>query len=94
MWRNLLGFNLTPWRLTYSFFRFVSRPLQGILRHIDPEIPILIHSMNHTAARRMSTTLMTAGFDVSVVPMADLTEDRFLVWIETVWEIQKSLAPE
>ena len=68
--------------------------VQGILRHIDPEIPILIHSMNHTAARRMSTTLMTAGFDVSVVPMAELTEDRFLVWIEAVREIQKLLAPD
>ena len=31
--------------------------VRSILRHLDPEIPILIHSMNRGAARRMATTL-------------------------------------
>ena len=31
--------------------------VQGILRYLDPEIPILIHSLNRGAARRMATSL-------------------------------------
>ncbi len=68
--------------------------VQGILRCLDPEIPILIHSMNRGAARRMATTLIAAGFEVSTIPMADLTRDRFLAWLDTVREVQRLLGPE
>lgn len=68
--------------------------VQGILRCLDPEIPILIHSMNRGAARRMSTTLIAAGFGVSAIPMADLTRDRFLAWLDIVREVQRLLGPE
>ena len=68
--------------------------VQGILRCLDPEIPILIHSMNRGAARWMATTLTAAGFEVSVIPMADLTQDRFLAWLDTVREVQRLLGPE
>jgi len=65
-----------------------------IVRCIDPEIPILIHSMNPGGARRMAKYLITAGFDVSVIPMAKLTQDRFLAWMETVRDVQWLLGPE
>ncbi|MDG4584577.1 MAG: hypothetical protein P9E67_10930 [Candidatus Competibacter sp.] len=68
--------------------------VQGILRHVDPEIPILIHSMNRGGARRMATTLTTGGFEVALTPMAELTQDRFLAWLDTVREAQRLLAPE
>lgn len=67
---------------------------RGLVRCVDPEIPILIHSMNRGAARRMATPLITAGFEVSVIPMADLTQDRFLAWLETVRDVQRLLEPE
>ena len=68
--------------------------VQGILRYLDPEIPILIHSMNRGAARRMATTLTAGGFEISTIPMTDLTRDRFLAWLDTVREVQRLLAPE
>ncbi len=71
-----------------------TRVVQGILRNVDPEIPILIHSLNRGAARRMATTLTAAGFEVSAIPMADLTRDRFLAWLDTVREAQRLLGPE
>jgi CheY-like chemotaxis protein len=68
--------------------------VQGVLRCLDPEIPILIHSMNRGAARRMATTLTAGGFEVSVIPMTDLTQDRFLAWLDTVREVQRLFGPE
>lgn len=68
--------------------------VQGILRYLDPEIPILIHSMNRGAARRMATTLTAGGFEISTIPMTDLTRARFLAWLDTVREVQRLLAPE
>jgi len=67
---------------------------RGIRRHVDPEIPILIHSMNATGARRMATPLITAGFEVSVIPMAELTQERFLAWLDTVREVQRGCDSE
>ena len=49
---------------------------------------------NAAGARRMATPLSTAGFEVSVIPMADLTQDRFLAWLETVRDVQRLLGPE
>ena len=60
--------------------------VQGILHSVDPEIPILIHSMNAAGTRRMATTLTAAGFEVSVIPMAELSRERFLGWLDTVRE--------
>ena len=68
--------------------------VQGILRSVDPEIPILIHSMNAAGARRMAIPLASAGFEVSVIPMAELSRERFLAWLETVWEVQQLLGLE
>ncbi len=68
--------------------------VQGILRHVDPEIPVLIHSMNRGGARRMATTLTAAGFEVSAIPMAELSREHFLGWLDTVREVQRLLEPE
>jgi CheY-like chemotaxis protein len=67
---------------------------RGIVRCVDPEIPILIHSRNRGAARRMTTTLAAAGFEVSVIPMAELTQERFLAWLEIVRDVQRLLGSE
>ena len=66
---------------------------RGIARFVDPEIPILIHSLNAAGSRRMATTLSAAGFEVTLVPMAELTQDRLLARLETVRDVQRRLAP-
>jgi CheY-like chemotaxis protein len=65
-----------------------------IQRYVDPDVPVLIHSMNPGGARRMAGFLATAGFDVSVIPMAKMTESHFLAWLDTVRSIRELLGPE
>jgi len=62
-----------------------------IQRCVHPDVPILIHSMNPSGAQRMARLLAPAGFDVTIIPMAELTEGRFLGWLGTVREIQELL---
>ncbi len=50
--------------------------------------------MNRGGARRMATTLTAAGFEVSAIPMAELSREHFLGWLDTVREVQRLLAPE
>jgi CheY-like chemotaxis protein len=64
---------------------------QCIQRWVHPDVPILIHSMNPSGAQRMAGLLTRARFDVTVIPMAELTETRFVAWLETVREIQELL---
>ena len=66
---------------------------RGILRCIDPEIPILTHPLNADAARRMAMTLIAGGFEVAPILMAELTQDRLLARLETVRDVQRRLAP-
>jgi CheY-like chemotaxis protein len=55
-----------------------------VARHIDPEVPILIHSINRAGARAMERILEPAGFDVVRAPFTVLTEARLRRWIETL----------
>jgi CheY-like chemotaxis protein len=65
-----------------------------IQRYVHPDVPVLIHSMNPAGARRMAGFLTSAGFDVTVIPMAEMTEGRFVAWLETVRAVQEFLGPE
>ena len=67
---------------------------RGIARFVDPEIPILIHSLNAAGGRRMATTSTAGGFEVAPIPMAELTQDRLLARLETGRDVQRRLAPE
>jgi hypothetical protein len=42
----------------------------------------------------MATPSSTAGFEVSVIPMAELTRERFRAWLETVRDGQRRRGPE
>lgn len=65
-----------------------------IQRYVLPDVPVLIHSMNPAGARRMAGFLTTAGFDVTVIPMAKMDECCFLAWLDTVRSIHEWLGPE
>lgn len=49
-------------------------------------MPVLIHSMNDREAPGMERNLSAAGFPVTRLPMAVLTEAAFRAWIEEVRE--------
>jgi CheY-like chemotaxis protein len=47
-------------------------------------VPVLVHSMNPADAPQMVKRLEKARFSVTRIPMAELTEEQFAVWIEEV----------
>ena len=53
---------------------------------VRPDIPVFIHSMNPALAPQMTKRLARAGFSVTRMPMAELTETQFIVWLEEVRE--------
>ena len=55
-----------------------------IIGKVSIEVPILIHSMNWRGASAMSKLLTSAGFAVTRSPFSDLTERRFLAWLDDV----------
>ena len=58
-----------------------------IIRNIDKDVPILVHSMNPAKAQTMVEKLSDAGFTVSRIPMGDLTKMRLRAWVEDAHEI-------
>ena len=59
----------------------------AIIRHIDKDVPILVHSMNVSQAPVMVRRLESAEFDVSRIPMAELTEKKLFEWVEDAREL-------
>jgi hypothetical protein len=57
-----------------------------IIHNIDRDVPILVHSMNLAMAPVMVRRLKFAGFDVTRIPMADLTKEKLNDWVEYVRE--------
>lgn len=53
---------------------------------VRPDIPVLIHSMNPTMAPQMAKRLARVGFSVTRMPMEELTEMHFAVWLQEVQE--------
>ena len=59
---------------------------QKLAALIDPDTPVLIHSVNPPGARAMARTLVERGFDVTCAPFSHLNEQRLQPWLETVVE--------
>jgi CheY-like chemotaxis protein len=57
-----------------------------IIALVRPDIPVLVHSMNPADAPQMVKRLEKAGFSVTRMPMAELTEEQFCDWLEEVRE--------
>ena len=58
---------------------------------IDPDTPVLIHSVNLLGSRAMERTLTGRGFDVTRTPFPQLTEHRLRRWLEIVaseWDLE------
>lgn len=65
--------------------------LDALTINISNDVPILIHSMNPSCSPIMANRLDEAGFDVTRIPMAELSRGRFLKWIEEAREIWEDL---
>ncbi len=55
-----------------------------IARCIDPDVPVLVHSMNVQGAAAMRGTLEDAGFDVTRIAMVALDRQKLYDWLEEV----------
>ncbi|OQX07111.1 MAG: hypothetical protein BWK76_25310 [Desulfobulbaceae bacterium A2] len=64
-----------------------------IIRHLNTDMPILIHSMNSAKASPMRTRLEQAGFPVSRIPMADMSQNQLMDWITECHEIWQENHP-
>jgi CheY-like chemotaxis protein len=53
---------------------------------ISPDVPVLVHSMNHKLAPVMVKALEDGGFSVTRIPMEDMIREHFLSWLEEVRE--------
>lgn len=55
-----------------------------IVRHIDPDAAMLVHSINPAGARMMVEKLESAGFWTTRVPFPQLGEARLCRWIDDI----------
>lgn len=55
-----------------------------IVRCIDSDVPILVHSMNPQGARTMCGKLESAGFDVTRIAMVALDREKLNAWLAEV----------
>lgn len=55
-----------------------------IVRKVDRETPILVHSMNLSRGPHMANRLRSVGFWVTVIPFNSLTEAQFVDWIDDI----------
>lgn len=60
-----------------------------ILRFVDNEVAILVHSMNPAGAAIMASQLEGNGYWVTRIPMAQLTRATLQSWIEEVRELHE-----
>jgi CheY-like chemotaxis protein len=69
--------------------RFLSgtNVLQFIIRHMPPDVPILVHSMNYRRAIDLVQKLRGAKFDVTRIPFAVLHQVNLTEWLNDVRDI-------
>jgi len=60
--------------------------VMAIIKHIDKDVPILVHSMNDAGGAAMVRQLEDAGFAVTRVPWAEMSLGVFEEWLEEVRE--------
>ncbi len=63
-----------------------STVVRAVVRHISPDVPVLIHSRNLKRSSYMARKLVDAGFDAVRIPMDELGCERFQGWLEEVKE--------
>ena len=56
----------------------------AIIQHLSRKAPVLIHSMNSSQSPVLVQLLRRAGFDVTQIPMGELSREKFCEWIEGV----------
>jgi len=64
-----------------------SNLIDVIIRKINRDVPVLVHSMNVSRGPVLVERLRNAGFYTSYVPFEQLTKQGFLNWIEYVREL-------
>ena len=57
-----------------------------LVRVVDRNVPVMIHSVTLLGARMMEQTLVAHGFDVTRVSFFQLDENRLVRWLEGVRE--------
>ena len=57
-----------------------------IIRNVDRDVPILVHSVNTSQGWIMVVRLRKQGFDVTHIPMSLLTAQTFAEWMGEVRE--------
>jgi len=53
-----------------------------LVTSLSRDTPILVHSMNSAGRTQSTAILRDAGFEVSIIPMKFLTQERFGRWLE------------
>ena len=61
--------------------------LQFIIRHMPPDVPIMVHSMNFRRADDLVKKLRGAGFEVTRVPFSVLNQNNLIEWLNDVRDI-------
>ncbi len=64
---------------------------QQVIRTIQPDIPILVHSMNPAGHAVMVQMLTDAGFDVRSTRFADLSAEKLTAWMSAARECWEDL---
>ena len=69
--------------------RFLSgtNVLQFIIRHMPPDVPIMVHSMNYRRAIDLVQKLRGASFEVTRIPFSVLNQDNLTEWLNGVRDI-------
>ena len=60
--------------------------VERLVRVVDRNVPVMIHSVNPLGARMMEQTLVEHGFDVTRVSFFQLDRERLGRWLELVRE--------
>jgi CheY-like chemotaxis protein len=68
--------------------------VKAIIDQVETDRPVLVHSMNIIGAPKMVEMLEGAGFTVTRIPYADMTDDRLKKWFEQVAETARADAEE
>jgi len=84
-----LDHDLDQQPVTSTDYLSASGFMSAIVLSLPKTVPVLIHSMNAQKPPQMERQLVSEGFSVTRRRMSDLTQERFLEWLEEVrdsWE--------
>lgn len=83
----MLDFDLDKQHRTVTSGHFNGGHVVDVLLSFkDRDVPILVHSNNVNNGPKMALRLSGAGYDVTKIRMADLTQERFLEWVGEIRE--------